>query len=488
MNTQVLSKSKLMRGWQCSKNLWLTCFKPDLEPKPDMATQLQFSEGNEVGELARKQAGTGILIDIANSDYEKANQKTQEAVEAGAELIFEGSFFKNNLFARADILQKDQQGWHLIEVKKSSSVKKHHLLDSAIQAYIIESTGLSLSSVSIRYINNSVTYPNISNIFSTEDITDQVREILNDNFALKIEALKQSLESDTEPEMEIGPHCDYPFSCPFKTHCWKGVQDKSVFDLPNLFAKKKWELYVAGKKRITDLDPTEFHGLTKRAIISTKENKIFIDKVTISKKLSEWKFPLYFFDFETIGPAIPRYVDSKPYDQIPFQFSCHVWSHLEDSHLEHFEYLHTESSDPRPALIRAMLDGLKEQGSIVAYNKAFEVGVIKKLARFDSENKKRLLALNERFVDPLPLIKETVYHPDFLGKFSIKYVAPALIGDQLSYENLIIGDGGAAQSVANQLLQGNIKPENKEKTIQSLLEYCRQDTMAMVELVRWLLK
>jgi predicted RecB family nuclease len=258
--------------------------------------------------------------------------------------------------------------------------------------------------------------------------------------------------------------------------------------LPSLTSQKKWDLHKAGKKTIASLDEKNFKGVTQKAIRTTKSKKIEIEKATIQKEISKWNFPFYFFDFETLGPAIPRYAGTKPYAAIPFQFSCHVLSSINNQKLEHFEYLHTEPTDPRPAIIQALLKGIGKTGSIVAYNKSFEIAVIKKLAEFDSKNKKKLLALIDRFVDPLPVFKQAVYHFDFLGSFSIKSVAPAILGQKLQYDDLEISDGSQAQAVADQMLQGKISSPDKEKYIEQLLTYCRQDTMAMVELVRWLFK
>jgi hypothetical protein len=135
-----------------------------------------------------------------------------------------------------------------------------------------------------------------------------------------------------------------------------------------------------------------------------------------------------------------------------------------------------------------MLDGLGDKGSIVSYNKAFEIGVIKKLAEYDRKNRSALLDLVDRFVDPLPIFRASVYHPNFLGSFSIKAVAPALLGSKLSYEHLEVGDGSTAQAWAEQILRGKIKGAELKKVVDHLLAYCQQDTMAMVELVRWLMK
>lgn len=134
-----------------------------------------------------------------------------------------------------------------------------------------------------------------------------------------------------------------------------------------------------------------------------------------------------------------------------------------------------------------MLVGLGTEGAIVAYSMGFEVGVINKLAEFDLKNSTALTNLIDRFVDPLPIIREHVYHPEFNGSFSIKAVAPALIGENLNYDNLEIGNGTTAQAKADLVMRGLIVGEEKENTIKNLLIYCRQDTMAMVDLVKWLM-
>jgi CRISPR/Cas system-associated exonuclease Cas4 (RecB family) len=482
----VLSKSKLMKGIQCPKSLWLATYRSELEPVVDTATQMQFDEGNEVGELARKNEGEGVLIENDYWDYDGAHEATQASIKSGAKLIFEGSFMFEDYFSRADILKKTKSDWHLVEVKKSTQVKDYHIQDAAVQAFIIESSGTKLKTISIRHINNQCIFPDLEDLFSTADVTDQVRSIQKD-ISKQIKNLKAITSSAKEPKVKIGPHCANPFDCSFKDHCWQDVPEKSVFDLPSVFAKKKWALFESGSVKIADLDPAAFKGVARRAIEVTKKKKPFIDSKAIGLEISKWNWPLYFFDFETIGPAIPRYEDTAPYNQIPFQFSCHVWKSETSDKLEHFEYLHQKPTDPRADLIGAMLDGLGTKGSIVSYNKSFEISVIKKLAEFDSKNRTKLLALTDRFVDPLPIFKESVYHPEFLGSFSIKSVAPALLGQKLSYKHLAVGDGSTAQAWAEQILKGKIKGKDLEKIADDLLKYCRQDTMAMVELVRWLM-
>jgi hypothetical protein len=483
----ILSKSTLMRGFQCEKLLWLTFNKHDDSTEISVATQMQFDEGIAVGELARELEGKGVLIDNEYWDFSGAAKKTQEDIKNGEELIYEAAFLKDDLFFRADILKKTKSGWHLIEVKKSTDVKEEYIQDSAVQTLIMESSGIVLKTISLRHVNNKMVFPDFSNFFTTVDVTKEVSTILP-IVKKQISNFKKIIKESKEPKKTIEAHCFAPYECPYKDYCWKNIPDFSIINLPGMRKEKVWGCFDRKIFKISDLDASKFNNTIKRAIEVTQSGNIFIDKKEIKAELDQWNWPLYFFDFETINPAIPKFKGDSPYIQIPFQFSCHVWKDKKTKKLEHFEFLHTENSDPRKKLIEAMLKSLGKQGSIVAYHKSFETTAIKNLAKFDKSNRDALLALVERFVDPLPIFRAHVYHQEFRGSFSIKNVAPALIGEKMNYDNLEIGDGGTAQSMALKVMFGKIALKEKEKIIKDLLIYCKQDTEAMVEIVKWLMK
>lgn len=487
MPHKLLSKTRLMKGIQCPKSLWLHLNKPELEPATGVATQNQFNEGNEVGEAARKYLGRGTLIENEYWDLEGSIKSTKIAIKNGDKLIFEAAFSYNGFYARADILKKTRTGWQIIEVKKSTSVKDYHYQDAAIQFYIFKSCGIRIDSVSVMHLNKESRHPEMKTLFTVQDVTKEIKESQTVLVSI-LKKIKLTSRKKSEPQIKIGPHCHAPFQCSFSAYCWKSFPKNSVFDLPRLGTNKAWALVELGTPKITDLDANDFRGNTKRAIEVIKNKKPFINAMGINKEIQNWKWPLYFFDFETVGPAIPRYKGTTPYSQTPFQFSCHIWKSLKNKKLGHFEYLHQSETDPRKLLVESLLNGLGTKGSIVAYNKSFEIGVIKKLADSDRRNEKRLIALIDRFVDPLPILREHVYHPKFYGSYSIKSVAPALLGSKLNYNNLSISDGSTAQAYAEQLLRGKIKGPEAESVAQVLFDYCRQDTLAMVELVKWLIK
>jgi hypothetical protein len=473
-----------MNGLRCERLLWLKTHHPEDAEKVSTATHMQLNEGTTVGKLARHHFGEGHLIQSNHNDFQNAANQTKIAIVANTPIIYEASFLTNFFFAHADILFQRDQKWHLIEVKKSVEIKYYQIIDSAIQAWIIESSGLKLETISIMHINRNCEFPNLKDLFKTEDITIKARSEIN-LFELKIKKLNDLCIQFNEPEIPIGPQCHKPFHCPYIKHCWKKVSQQTVFNLPALPNQKKWELYNSGLKYIVELDPLQFKGKTQKAIEVTQSNNLWIDSRPIKKELQKWKWPLHFFDFEAVGLAIPRFPLSKPYSSIPFQFSCHIWM-TSTGELKHSEYLHVENSDPRPKLIESLLKNILPEGSIISYNKSFEISVITKLAEFAPQYKEKLLALIPRFVDLLPLFQNYVYHPEFLGSFSIKSVAPALIGEKLNYNNLTIDNGLAALAGAELILNDKIQGYDKELLIKNLLTYCQQDTLAMVELVKWL--
>ncbi|OQW48915.1 MAG: hypothetical protein A4S09_13185 [Proteobacteria bacterium SG_bin7] len=483
----ILSKSRLKRGLQCTKSLYFTLHQKHLEPKPGPALQAQFDEGHEVGVLARQQLGRGkgYLIDLKPWDFHGYVRETKAAIERGEDLIFEASVQTGNLFARTDILKRNTSSgkWDIMEVKKSTDVRRDHIDDMTIQYLISGKAGVAIERLYVVHINRDCVFPNLEELFVIRDVTEQVLENVN-SMKGRLNELWKMAKVTTEPVNDIGPHCDSPYKCVFKGHCWQKIPAMSVFNIYKI-GGKKWEYYNEGIISIDEVNPEDFSGNVKRMIECTRSNTRFIDREGIRSALSEFEFPLYFLDFETAMYAIPRYHGTRPYQQLPFQYSLHVWRAPESSTLEHFEFLHTNDSDPGRQLAEKLLTQIGPVGSLVAYNRKFEMECLNSIGKRFPDLKDKLEDFISRFVDPLPIFQNHVYDPKFKGTFSIKTVAPALLGDQASYEGMEIADGEMAQVTLRNLITG--KYSNLGRcTRENLLAYCRKDTQVMVDLVKWL--
>ena len=191
-------------------------------------------------------------------------------------------------------------------------------------------------------------------------------------------------------------------------------------------------------------------------------------------------YPLYFMDFETVNPAIPRFSGMRPYDQMPFQWSVHVLSQP-GATLEHHEFLATDTNDPRREFITSLCFVLGKSGSIVVYS-AFESQRLSELAAWMPEFAEPINAIQARLFDLLPIVRKHVYHPAFAGSYSLKYVLPALV-PQMTYEGMAVGNGTEAGVAWEKLVRGGLDQVERDKIRKALLDYCGQDTLAMVRLV-----
>ena len=135
-----------------------------------------------------------------------------------------------------------------------------------------------------------------------------------------------------------------------------------------------------------------------------------------------------------------------------------------------------------------MLEAIPQSGSIVVYHQTYEISRFKELARDFPEHAQAINDLIPRVVDLKKVIMDTVYYPAFMGSFSIKKVAPVLLGNQASYHHLEVSDGIEAMLAYQEMLNLSAHDLKKEKLFEDLLEYCKQDTLLMVHLHQWLLK
>ena len=478
----MISKSLYIRALQCPKSFWLYKNRPELREVEEKETL--FNRGYEVGDLAKKLFDGGVEIEFNPDDFRGMIKKTKELLDK-ENIIYEATFSENGIFIMADILVRNGDGWNMYEVKSSTNVKDYHIDDASIQWYAISNV-INLKKAFIVHINNEYEKNGeleIDRLFKIEDITDKVLEKQKE-IPKNLEKIEKILSLKEEPEISIGSHCFNPFECDFTHYCWNNIPEISVFNLYRMNFDKKMELYNKGIIDLEDVDENSLNKTQKIQIKTYKEKSVHIEKEKIENFLNKLTYPINFLDFETFQEAIPRFNKQKPYEQIPFQYSLHIL--YENGKLEHKEFLGDENQDPRAELIKNLINDLTDKGTILAYNKSFEIGVIKRLAKFAPEYEKKLLGLIERFEDLIePFRNLGVYHYNFNGSFSIKSVLPALFPDdeKLNYKNLgLIQNGGdAMDSFANLHL---IEDENLKKRIkEDLLKYCKLDTFAMVKLL-----
>jgi len=318
-------------------------------------------------------------------------------------------------------------------------------------------------------------------------VYDQVLDYLP-RIPNEVRRLKNVIESSEIPQVNIGPHCSDPYDCDFKGTCWKHIPEYSVFDISRLNKDKKFDLYNQGVITFDDIDlgQTNLNPNQLLQVQSEINGTSHIDIEEIRNFTSGLNYPLYFLDFETIGPAVPKYNGSRPYQQLVFQYSLHIQETL-TSVIEHREYLADPTKDPRIGFIEQLIQDCGSSGDILVYNIGFERGKLNDLIDVFPEYSNELLGIVNRLKDlMIPFQQKWYYTPEMKGSYSIKYILPALV-PELSYNDLDIKEGGKASntflSMVNETFEGDV-----QKTRRQLLEYCELDTYAMVKILEKLLQ
>jgi hypothetical protein len=488
---KALSKSRLMNYRQCAKRLWLEVHQPELR-QDSAGTQASFATGHQVGAIAQKlydPKGKGTVIDAQAEGFAAAFERTQGLLQNSNAPVFEAGFSATGGLAFADVMlpakKAGERVWRMVEVKSSSQVKDYHRDDAAIQAFVARESGVPLVKIALAHINSEFVYPgneDYNGLLVEEDLTkeafargDEVRGWIAE--AQRIVALPVA------PEMATGSHCDDPYECGFYAHCRskEPQAEQPIQWLPNV-RTDDLRAFIAEhpNAEISEAPDGLLNRQQQRVKAVTLSRQTFFDREGAKKALAGHALPAYFLDFETIGFTVPIWKGTRPFQQIPFQFSLHRLSRT--GKLESQAFLNLDGADPSKAFAERLLDACGDRGPIFVYNAGFETARIRELAERFPRMKKALLALNERVVDLLPVARDHYYHPSQEGSWSIKAVLPALC-PELNYEQLDgVQNGGDAQAAYLKAIHPDTPMEHKQQLERQLLKYCEMDTYAMVRL------
>lgn len=478
-----LSKSRLTAFEQCPRRLWLMVHRPEAAAL-DEGAQARFDAGHIVGELACALHPDGVMVE-AEPDLAAALAETARLIAGGhSGPLFEATFEHEGVLVRADILARDEEmGWALAEVKSSTGAKDYHLGDLATQFWVIETSGLRLSRAAIRHIDRAFVLErkgDYAGLFADHDLLAQARELAQGRPALVAEARR--VLAGEEPLCDTGDHCTDPFPCEFSAHCTRHLPPEPewpVTVLPN-GGWKKWAR--KGFADLLDLDEAAMKPREAMIVAATRSGEPYHDAAGARAAMAGWSFPRAWLDFETISAAVPRWVGTRPYQQVPFQFSLHL--EQADGTISHHEYLCADGSDPRPGCAQALADAIPPDATIIAYNAGFERTVLRNLADEAPQHAEALRSMAERTVDLLPVAKAHWYHRDQRGSWSIKAVLPTMAA--LDYATLEVKDGGMAQESFLEAIDPATGPERRWALEEALRAYCARDTWAMVVVARTL--
>lgn len=484
----LFSKSDYLKYRICPSYFWLWKHEPDLIPdeSSEEVRDNKFEQGNQVEAIARQMFPSGKLVEGYNV---QAQANTKEMIADGVEVLFQATVITdNNLLAMADILEKDGDGWILYEVKSSGEVKKDtHIPDMAFQKIAFERAGYTIKETRIIHLNKE--------FVRHGEVIDPKAYFVVETVDDTVAAIQPEVESQITLALENMAQTDEPTACPCRLlsrgkHCPAffrfnpDIPDYSIYDIARMQGKKLAELIDNDIFSTVDI-PDSFSLTANQAIqvAVDKSGQPLINGDKIREELDQLEYPLYFIDYESVNPAIPMLDNTRPHQQIVFQYSLHILD-TPNAEPRHTEFLCPNNSvESLKNLVRQMRQGIAGTGNVIVWNKTFERGRNIELGQLFPEYESFFADINSRIYDLKDVFSKNYYvDPGFRGSNSIKDVLPVLVPD-LSYKDLAIGKGDLASVRWYEIVTGE-DSSGAEQVFADLLEYCKLDTQAMVEIYK----
>jgi hypothetical protein len=446
-----LSKSRITYGLQCGKRLWLQVHRPECAVYP-AETQRRFAAGHDVNDVARGLHPDGVLVEW-QEDLDRAVRETGSLLERPGDLVvFEAAFRHRGVFVRADILERRGGRYRMTEVKSATSLKEYHLTDVAVQTWVLEGAGVPLDALNVAVIDPGFVYPgggDYRGFFKEVPIADQVRPILARVPGWVTDFVE--ILNGPQPAIATGQQCHKPFECPFLPYC-EGREGR-----PPGQAEMR-----GGEEAPEAPDPAL--GQVDAAA---------------SAYLASLPFPRFYLDFETVQFTVPVWAGTRPYEQLPFQWSCHVEPSF--GVVEHAVFVDTTGEAPMRRAAESLLDRLGERGPVFVYTDFEKWRLVELAARFP-DLAPAIDGVTGRLVDLFRLTRQHYTHPALNGSYSLKTVLPTVAAD-LAHAGLDeVQDGLSAQAAYHEAIAAATGAARRDELRRALLDYCALDTLALVRL------
>lgn len=495
IDSMILSKSRFLDYLTCPKDAWFRLHRPELEEfKITKELQNRFDQGNEVEVYAKQLKNFAGMVE-AKSRGSEAQKEIDALIVKKVPAIYQATFIADGYIIRCDVLKWNTETgkWDLYEIKATNSLhvsgERDHLSDIAFQSIVLESYGIPLGRTYIVHLNKEYIRKgpiDIESLFIQNDCTPKI-DARKKTIVSEMKIAKKYLSQEKEPK--DGCNCHYrgrSSHCATFSRSHLEIPEYSIHDLAYIgkSANKLKELVKQSLYHLHEIkDVSTFTDRQQNQIFVQKEKDPIIINKEIENILNGYAYPLYFLDYETFAPAVPIYDGYSPYKRIPIQFSLH-YIEKKGGPLKHIDYVHEENSDPADVVAKYLTDSIDPLGTVLAWNVGFERSVTNELASRVPKYEKALQIICTQMQDQMDVFTKQYYvHKDFKGSAAIEAVMnvllPDMTYDHLPYTGEVVGFVWWKDIVSTTAFT----VERTEK-IRLIREYCKQDTLVMVEIFR----
>jgi len=483
-----LTKSKFNIGLNCPRCFWNAMKENDIEGNLSPQEEL-CKEDVEIRELAKSLFDN--TVDLSEKNFESDILDVFEKLPSKV-VIFGAGIKAFNLYARVDILVPsidEDDSYDLIEVRSSTRINDEFISEVAFQKYVCEKAGLKIKECKVLhlydlYIKKGET--NLNELLVTINITEKVEEFY-DEIPKIIRKLHKISELAEAPEINASKYLSKEYPCEFNSKCWSFLPEDNASQLYRINKGKVVKLFM---NNIFEISKVPDAVLNKNQLIqkkAIKDNKTYINKEKISSFIGDLLYPIYYLNIEAFNEAVPRFYGTKPFEQIPFQYSIIVQE--EKDKFECIEFCHKNDTSPKKPILESLLAAFGDKGSIVVFNEKFQKARLKELGVLYTEHQTAIDKILNRIVDLAAIFtKFDYYNPLQKGSCTINNILLAVTGKIYEEAVLDTSELYIKATFGNELSEEQLSEEEKSKIYVNLLEGCKKDTKAMVDIISELKK
>lgn len=482
-----LDSDRYLKGLQCELRLWLDLHSPELGAR---SASIAERESRARGRREVRELASGLFPEarcVAVLDEGRAIARTRELLaDPSAKVVRDGLFSIAGARARIDFVERLRAGgFGLRSVRAAHKPSEAELVELAFDYHVARESGLEIGSVEVILLDAAFTRgsdaPDPRALLRRVDVTGAV-ESLSDDLEANLRKQLAVLARIHAPEIGASPHCRRPDSCEFLARCTAGKREDWIGYLPGL---RTSEFEFLREQEVGSISQVSEEFTRTPAQRNARESLLrggVFAAGDLSRRLAGFGPPADCLDFEAILPEIPIFAGTHPLEFVPFQWSA-LLSGADGGHAR-AEFLADGSCDPRRAFAESLLTEFAPRKLPILVYSDFESEEIGKLARSFADLSQDLLRVRSRLRDLLPLLRRSVYHPAFLGSFSLKRVAPTLCPGFTFSDLPGVADGGAAARGWLALARGEISRERGAELLAELREYCARDSLALLRLLQ----
>jgi Domain of unknown function(DUF2779) len=485
-----LDKPLFAAGMQCAKRLYQEFHDPDSIPKPNEIRKALFEIGLTLTKMAWEGFPNGERVE--EKDHAAAVARTAQLLEneSGA-AIFDAAFVRNGVEIRCDVVlpSRADKEIDIFEVKAGTKVKPRHVMDVALQMWVVEGAGYTVKNASLLHLdaeyrhNGGKTYP-VHKIFKNADVSKKARkrkrriEDYIDNFQI-------ILDDETTLELPTGTWCINPIPCCYAPQCRKLAPKNPLLEFPDLTPGQESELHQLGIETIDQIaaDTESLTPIQKRVLRSFASGGLVLDEL-VAEELDTIVYPLCAVSTELALQVLPRFENSRPWQHIPFQWSARILH--EDGKVEYRSFVANGVDDPRPAFVTSLATCIDDVGTVVTWSRKLEASM-RQIMEDVSSLKDEIRSLLQ--MDPLALdvvVRTATYHPAQKGSFELQAAHAAFTGKALATAKTGIRDAEDARAAFEKLHNTRTRSTTRTKLRKELEDYGANQSQAMLEIVETL--